>query len=38
MHRPLGSLQVIIRLLELSDIFVELLLDATSLAKVILQH
>lgn len=36
--RPFCSLQVIIGLFQLSDIFVELLLDAASLAEVVLQH
>lgn len=36
--RPFGSLQVIIGLFELSDVFVELILDAACLAEVVLQH
>lgn len=35
---PFGSLQVIIGLFELSDVFVELILDAACLAEVVLQH
>jgi len=35
---PFGSLQVIVGLFELSDVFVELLLDAAGLAEVVLQH
>lgn len=38
MRRPFGSLQVVIGLLQLSDVFVELLLDAARLAEVVLQH
>ena len=34
--RPFGSLQVIVGLLKLSDVFVELLLDAARLAQIIL--
>lgn len=37
-HRPFGSLQVVIGLFELSDVFVELILDAACLAEVVLQH
>lgn len=36
--QPFGSLQVIVGLLKLPDVFVELLLDAACLAKVVLQH
>lgn len=36
--QPFGSLQVIVGLFQLSDIFVELLFDATCLTKVVLQH
>lgn len=35
---PLGSLQVIVGLLQLSDIFVQLFLDAARLEQVVLQH
>lgn len=35
---PLGSFQVIVGLLQLPDVFVELLLDAPGLSQVILQH
>lgn len=37
-HKPFGSLQVVIGLLELSDVFMELVLDAACLAEVVLQH
>lgn len=36
--RPFGSLQVVVSLLKLPNVFVELLLDAARLAKVILEH
>lgn len=36
--RPFGSLQVIVGLFQLSDVFVELLLDAACLAEVVLQR
>lgn len=36
--RPLGPLQVIIGLFQLPDVFVQLILDATRLAEVVLQH
>lgn len=36
--RPFGSLQVVVSLFKLPDVFVELLLDAACLAKVILEH
>lgn len=36
--RPFSSLQVVVGLLQLSDVFVELLLDAACLAQVVLQH
>ena len=35
---PFSSLQVIVGLFKLSDVFVELLLDAASLSQVVLQH
>lgn len=35
--QPFGSLQVVVGLLQLPDVFVELLLDAARLAKVVLQ-
>lgn len=38
MLTPFGSFQVIIGLFKLSDVFVELLLDAARLAEVILQQ
>lgn len=38
MHRPFGSLQVIVGLLQLSNVFVELLLDAARLSQVVLQQ
>lgn len=38
MIRPFGSLQVVVGLFELSDVFVELLFDAACLAEVVLQH
>ena len=37
-NRPLGSLQVVVGLFELSDVFVQLLLDAARLSEVVLQH
>lgn len=37
-NRPFGSFQIIVGLLELSDVFVKLLLDAARLAEVVLQH
>ena len=36
--RPLGSFQVVVGLLQLPDVFVELLLDAPGLTQVTLQH
>lgn len=36
--RPFSSLQVIVGLFELPDVFVELILDAARLAEVVLQH
>lgn len=38
MHTPLGSLQVIVGLFQLSDVFVKLLLDAAHLTQVVLQQ
>lgn len=35
---PLGSLQVVVGLLQLPDIFMQLLLDAPRLDQVVLQH
>lgn len=35
---PLGSLQVVVGLLQLPDVFVQLILDAAGLAEVVLQH
>lgn len=35
---PLGPLQVVVGLLQLPDVFVQLILDAAGLAQVVLQH